>query len=216
MKKYKLSQGWVVFLLILLLVIIDQAIKIFVKTHMVLGEEITITNWFRIYFIENPGMAFGITLGSKLFLTLFRIIAIGMACWVIAKIAKGAKQPFGMLLSMAAIVAGGLGNIFDSVFYGKIFSDSHGQVAKLFPADGGYGSWLHGKVVDMFYFPIIDSYFPQWMPFVGGEHFIFFSPIFNFADSCVCVGTFALILFYAKSTHKALSSIKLPHWLSKK
>lgn len=215
MKQFKVSQGWVVFLLILLLVFIDQAIKIYVKTHMVLGEEIRVAEWFRIYFIENPGMAFGITLGSKLFLTLFRIIAIGAASYIVALIAREGKHAFGMLLSMAAIVAGGMGNIFDSVFYGKIFSDSHGQLATLFPADGGYGSWLHGKVVDMFYFPLIDSYFPSWFPFVGGEHFIFFSPIFNFADACVCVGTFALLLFYPKSTHTALSTLKLPGWLRK-
>lgn len=191
----------------LLLLIIDQAIKIWVKTHMMLGESVKVTDWFYIYFTENPGMAFGWEVFDKLFLTIFRIIASVVIAWLISKVVKG-RYSIGFLLCFVAIFAGAVGNIIDSVFYGEIFSHSYGQLATLFPAEGGYAGWLHGKVVDMFYFPIINTTWPDWMPFWGGEELIFFRPIFNFADACISVGVICLILFYTHSFSNLLGGDK--------
>lgn len=183
---------------VVLLLIIDQWIKIAVKTSMMLGESIRVTDWFYIYFTENPGMAFGWEVVSKSMLSIFRIIACGFLIWLLVKTARQ-KYSVGFLLCMAAILAGALGNIIDSVFYGVIFDHSYGQVASFVPIGEGYADWLHGKVVDMFYFPIINTYWPDWMPFVGGDELIFFRPIFNFADACISVGVICLILFYSRS-----------------
>lgn len=164
-------------------------------------------DWFIIHFTENPGMAFGIEFGGiygKLLLTLFRIVAIFfMARFILTMIKDSA--PNGAVIAVTLILAGALGNVIDSVFYGVIFSDSFHQVATLFPEGGGYGTWLHGRVVDMLYFPIIKGYLPEWIPFYGGDFFVFFRPIFNIADSAITVGVFMIILFHRKYFSEAFS-----------
>lgn len=198
----------------LLLLVIDQLIKFAVKLNFKLGEDYKVTDWFYIYFTENPGMAFGWEFFDKAFLTIFRLIASVMIAWLIAKIVKG-KFSNGFMLCMVAIFSGAVGNIIDSIFYGKIFSHSYEQVATLFPEGGGYGMWLHGKVVDMFYFPIIQSTWPEWMPWVGGDRFIFFQPIFNFADACISVGVILLLIFYSHSFARLIGGQNNPEKLVK-
>ena len=187
---------------IVALLILDQAVKIWIKTHMMIGQEISVFgDWFKILFIENNGMAFGMELGEgkigKTILSLFRIAAVAGIGWYILKLLKD-KAPIGVIFSFALIFCGAIGNIFDSLFYGMIFNDSHYQIASLFPTEGGYSSFLHGKVVDMLYFPLIEGSFPTWVPFWGGQDFIFFRPVFNFADSYITIGVLMLILFYRK------------------
>lgn len=201
--KQLLTKGRMAAIIVTVILFIDQAIKIWVKTHMFRGEKIHITDWFYIYFTENPGMAFGMEIFNKLFLTSFRIIAAGLIIWYIWKICKKTKDkiPTGYIVCLSAILAGALGNIIDCVCYGAIFSESgygFDKVASFVPIGEGYAPWFYGKVVDMFYFPLIETNWPSWMPFVGGEHFIFFSPIFNFADAAISCGIVALILFYSK------------------
>ena len=200
----KFSKGWGAVLIIFLLLLADQVLKIWIKTHMELHESIEITKWFYIYFTENPGMAFGIEVIGKLFLTLFRIVAVSFIGYYLYQIVKN-NFKFGYIASVALIMSGALGNILDSVFYGVVFDHSYGQLATFMPEGGGYASWLHGKVVDMFYFPLIESNFPSWVPFWGGEEFIFFRPIFNLADSAICVGVFLLLIFYRKTLSESLS-----------
>lgn len=184
---------WIVFSLLALAVIIDQAIKIAVKTSMCLGEGIMVFGeWCQIRFIENNGMAFGMELFGKLFLTSFRIIAVALLFYYIVKLLREARQPFGYILCIAFITAGALGNLIDCLFYGEIFSSSLGQVAEFVPWGDGYAEFMHGRVVDMFYFPLFT--WPEWMPLVGGD--IFFGPIFNFADSCVSCSVVALLIWY--------------------
>lgn len=187
-----------VYLTVVILLAIDQIIKIMVKTHMCIGEQIVITDWFRICFIENNGMAWGIELFSKYFLSIMRIVAIGLLAWFISiKTRQGAGMP--LLLCLAVLMAGALGNVVDSMFYGLCFTESTPwNVATTVPWGDGYAGFLTGKVVDMFYFPIIDTTWPEWMPLVGGEHFIFFSPVFNFADSCVTVSIILIIFCFRK------------------
>lgn len=186
--------------IIVLLLLIDQAIKVAVKLNMNIGEEIIVFDWFRISFIENRGMAFGMEIGSKLFLSLFRIVAVGGLTWYIwKKIKEGARMGYIVVLSM--IYAGAAGNIFDSLFYGEIFTASHPYYtdlppAQLVPWGEGYASILMGNVVDMFSFPLFHGTFPNWFPVWGGEDFTFFSAIFNFADACISVGVVVLFLFY--------------------
>ena len=197
MKKF-LTKGQLSALIVIAVLIIDQIIKIWVKTSMYWHESIKITDWFYIYFTENNGMAFGMEIFNKFFLTGFRIIAAIAITWLLIQYVKK-NYKTGFLVCMSLILAGAIGNIIDCVFYGEIFSEStHSLIAQFVPIGEGYSDWFYGKVVDMFYFPIIDTNWPEWMPFVGGEHFIFFSPIFNFADAAISCGIIALILFYGK------------------
>lgn len=200
-----LSQGWLAFGLIVILIVIDQIIKIEVKTGMYLRESIHIADWFQILFIENNGMAYGMTFINKVVLTLFRVVVVSVIGYYIWKVLKE-KVRTGYLVCLSMIFAGAIGNIFDCLFYGLIFSESTPfSVSTLVPFGEGYAPFLQGRVVDMFYFPIIDTNLPDWLPIWGGEHFIFFSPVFNFADSCISVGVVALLLFYRKE----LSQISL-------
>ena len=197
MKKF-LTKGQLSALIVIGVLVIDQIIKIWVKTSMYWHESIKITDWFYIYFTENNGMAFGMEIFNKIFLTGFRIIAACVITWMLAQYVKK-NYKTGFLVCVSLILAGAIGNIIDCVFYGEIFSEStHSSIAHWVPIGEGYSEWFYGKVVDMFYFPIIDTHWPEWMPFVGGNHFIFFSPIFNFADAAISCGIIALILFYGK------------------
>jgi signal peptidase II len=166
---------------------------------MMLGESIRIAgNWFYISFIENNGMAFGLEFGGewgKLTLSLFRIIVVGIMTWFLLRAAREKKLHPGLLISFSLIVAGAIGNIVDSLFYGIVFNDSFGQLASFLPAEGGYSSFLQGRVVDMFYFPLIESQFPEWLPIWGGEHFVFFSPVFNVADASITTGVGIFLIF---------------------
>ncbi len=181
-----------------LILVADQAIKISVKTGMHIHQSIRVTDWFYLLFTENKGMAFGMELFDKLFLTSFRIVAVGVLTWYIAKQIKSGVQ-WGYLICLIMILAGAAGNIFDCLFYGMIFNNPPAPlVAELVPWGTGYGEFMLGRVVDMFYFPLIEWNWPSWLPIWGGEHFIFFSPIFNFADANISCGVIALILFYNK------------------
>lgn len=188
-------------LIICSVLLADQLLKFWIKLNLQLGEEIQIADWFIIHFTENPGMAFGLELGGsygKLFLSLFRMVAVvGIFFWLRSLI----RQNAGALsvASVSLILAGALGNIIDSAFYGMIFSESLGSAATLFPEEGGYGSFLHGRVVDMFYFPLYKGYLPDWLPIWGGNYFIFFRPIFNLADASISVGVALMLLFQRKT-----------------
>lgn len=195
----KLSKGYLALFVIIAVIIIDQAMKIWVKTSFYLGEDLEITSWFHLYFIENNGMAFGMEIGSKLLLTLVRIVAVGFLIWYICRIKNRSYIKAGYIACLALITAGAAGNIIDCVFYGEIFNNPvPPEVATIFPEGGGYGTWLHGRVVDMLYFPLFSFYWPNWMPWVGGEYFTFFQPVFNIADAAITVGMIMLILFYSK------------------
>ena len=197
MKKF-LTKGQLSALIVIGVLVIDQIIKIWVKTNMFWHESIKITDWFYIYFTENNGMAFGMEIFDKIFLTGFRIIASIAITWLLVKYIKQNLKT-GFLVCVSLILAGAIGNIIDCVLYGEIFSEStRSAIAHFVPIGEGYSNWFYGKVVDMFYFPLIETNWPEWMPFVGGEHFIFFSPIFNFADAAISCGIIAMILFYGK------------------
>lgn len=202
------TKGRIALLIIFAVLIIDQIIKILVKTNMYWHESIRVTDWFYIYFTENNGMAFGMEIIGKIFLTTFRIAAVVVIGYFLYKFIKRGMKT-GFIVCISLILAGALGNIIDCVFYGVFFSEStHAQIATFLPEGGGYAPWLYGKVVDMFYFPIIDTYWPLWVPFVGGEHFIFFSPIFNFADAAISCGVIAMLLFYSKYLNESYNSLK--------
>ena len=165
---------------------------------MVLGQEFQVFDWFIIHFTENNGMAFGIEFGGltgKILLTLFRIIVVGLAIYYLRKMISTSFRT-GALISVGLIMGGAIGNIIDSVFYGVIFNDSYNNIACFLPESGGYAPFLQGKVVDMFYFPLINTHFPNWLPFFGGEHFIFFRPVFNIADAGISIGIILILLFY--------------------
>ncbi|MBC9794409.1 lipoprotein signal peptidase [Sinomicrobium weinanense] len=197
-------------LIIFLVVLIDQISKIYIKTHFVLGESVTVFNWFKILFIENEGAAWGTKLSDiipfisdetgKITLTIFRLFAIcGIGYWLYDAVKK--NSPRVLIVSIALIFAGAFGNIVDSVFYGLIFTDSYNQVAMMFPEEA-YGSLFHGKVVDMLYFPLIDTTWPEWVPGLGGRSFRFFEPVFNLADSAISIGVAILLLFHKKAFPK--------------
>lgn len=194
----KKSQALMVVLLVPLILVVDQAIKIAVKTSMYMHESRRVTDWFYILYTENRGMAFGIELFDKLFLTSFRIVAVVALTWyIVRRIRRGVQ--WGFLVCLTLILAGAAGNIFDCLFYGMVFNDPvPPQVAHFVPWGTGYAPVMMGRVVDMFYFPLVEWDWPSWLPFWGGEHFIFFSPIFNFADACISCGCIAMILFYYK------------------
>jgi len=188
-------------LIIFLVLLIDQAVKIWIKTHMYLGQEFPVFgNWFIIHFTENNGMAFGLEFGGsfgKLFLSVFRIAAVTAIGWYLTYLVR-TKAHSGLIACFSLIFAGAVGNIIDSAFYGMIFSESATRISGFLPPEGGYAGFLHGRVVDMLYFPIVDTHFPSWFPIWGGEEFMFFRPVFNIADSSISVGVAILFLFQKK------------------
>lgn len=192
-------RGVLATVIILAVIILDQILKIWVKTSFYLNEDLEITSWFHLHFIENNGMAFGMEFGPKIFLTLFRLILAGALIWGLWKIRKYPTVKTGFLICLALIIAGAIGNIIDCMFYGVIFNNPMPpQVAQLFPPDGGYGTLFHGRVVDMLYFPIFSFTWPAWVPGLGGQHFLFFQPVFNLADAAISCGMIAALIFYPK------------------
>lgn len=201
MKRSHLAIG-----LILLVLIIDQSLKIWVKLNMEMGESFNVfgagQEWFQILFTENPGMAFGFEFGGdygKLFLSLFRILAVSFITYYLYLLVKQ-KKSFGLIASISLIWAGAVGNILDSAFYGLLFTNSHhaGGLATWATSGDGYATFLHGRVVDMLYFPLVEGHYPNWMPFLGGKYFKFFQPIFNIADASISIGVVMIILFYQR------------------
>lgn len=182
--------------IVLGIILLDQIVKILVKTNLVLGESIELTSWFHIVFVENNGMAFGMEFFSKPVLSLFRIVAVGVIGFYLYRIILSGTYKRGFSFCIAMILAGAIGNIIDCLFYGVCFSSSVGQVAEFMPRDGGYAPFLEGRVVDMLYFPLVSSSWPEWLPIVGGDSFTFFAPVFNIADSFVCVGVFLTVALY--------------------
>ncbi len=192
------GRGWLAAVIVLVILMIDQVIKIWVKTHMTLHEQIEILSWFKIVFIENNGMAYGMEIGSKLVLSLFRVVAIGVLGYYIFLQARK-HACWGYIVCLSMVLAGAAGNIVDSALYGLVFNASSEYYTSYFvPFGTGYAPFLMGKVVDMFYFPLITTTWPEWVPMMGGQQFVFFSPIFNFADSSISVAVVLLLLFYRK------------------
>ena len=200
----KFSRGALISMFVVLLLAVDQVIKFSVKLNMTLGESIPVFgDWFQICFVENNGMAFGMQFGGvvgKILLTLFRVVLIGFIIYYIKKVLlKKTDTPTGVLVGVSLVLVGAIGNVIDCLFYGQIFSaSSYMMVSEPFPSGGGYAPLMMGKVVDMFYFPIIDTTLPEWVPFWGGNEFVFFRPVFNFADSCISVAVIYMILFQRK------------------
>ena len=193
----KISKGWWAIIIALLVIIIDQTIKIWVKTSFYWGEDLQIFPWFHLKFIQNNGMAFGMEMGPKLFLTLFRILVVGFLIWYLVRLSKNEHTPVGYIATIALITAGAAGNILDCVFYGEIFNNPMPpEIAHFVPWGDGYATLFHGLVVDMFYFPLFSFQWPDWVPWVGGDVFSFFDPVFNFADAAICVGIFILLIRY--------------------
>lgn len=203
----KTFKAWMAVAIVVAILLIDQIIKIEVKTNMTLGEAKRVTDWFYIEFIENNGMAYGMKFINKLVLSLFRLFAIGFIGYYLAKIIKKDVAPLGYIVLIAMVLAGAAGNLIDCLFYGLIFDASTPfTVSQFVPFGEGYSTFLHGKVVDMFYFPIIQTTWPEWVPYFGGSEHVFFSPVFNFADACISVGVVALLLFYRKQLEVLFSN----------
>ena len=203
----KTFKAWMAVAIVVAILLIDQIIKIEVKTNMTLGEAKRVTDWFYIEFIENNGMAYGMKFINKLVLSLFRLFAIGFIGYYLAKIIKKNVAPLGYIVLIAMVLAGAAGNLIDCLFYGLVFDASTPfTVSQFVPFGEGYSTFLHGKVVDMFYFPIIQTTWPEWVPYFGGSEYVFFSPIFNFADACISVGVVALLLFYRKQLEVLFSN----------
>lgn len=203
----KTFKAWIAVAIVVAILLIDQIIKIEVKTNMTLGEAKRVTDWFYIEFIENNGMAYGMKFINKLVLSLFRLFAIGFIGYYLAKIIKKDVAPLGYIVLIAMVLAGAAGNLIDCLFYGLIFDASTPfTVSQFVPFGDGYSTFLHGKVVDMFYFPIIQTTWPEWVPYFGGSEYVFFSPVFNFADACISVGVVALLLFYRKQLEVLFSN----------
>jgi len=193
-------------LIVLLIILIDQISKIYVKTHFYYGEEIPVLGkWFRLHFIENNGMAFGMKFSTgaagKLFLTSFRLIAVGFGFYVLKQLVKK-HYSRGTIICGALILAGALGNLIDSMFYGLIFSESSFHIAHFVPFGKGYGKFLHGQVVDMLYFPLVEFTMPDWVPLLAGKQVSFFDPVFNIADAAISVGVIILLIFQKKMVHR--------------
>lgn len=206
---WRRNAGWLAAGVILLVLLADQILKIWIKTHFYLGEDHEVTSWFHIKFIENNGMAFGLELWNKLLLTFGRIAAVGFLIWCLLKVVRVERLRTGFIIALALITAGAAGNIFDCVFYGEIFNNPMPpEIAQAFPVGGGYAGWFEGRVVDMLYFPFFDFYWPEWMPGVGGQYYEFFAYIFNIADASICVGVALLILFYSRDFSMALAMRK--------
>lgn len=197
-------------LLIIVILVIDQMVKFYIKTHFMLGEQIKIFDWFRILFVENEGMAWGAKIPGnygKITLTVFRLVAIvGIGYWLWDTVRKQGNKL--LVTSISLIFAGACGNIIDSVFYGVIFNDSHNQTASFLPNSEVYGSLFHGKVVDMLYFPLWQGYLPDWIPFWGGQFFTFFEPVFNIADSSITIGFLLMLLFNKQMFEKDETSVE--------
>lgn len=203
----KTFKAWMAVAIVVAILLIDQIIKIEVKTNMTLGEAKRVTDWFYIEFIENNGMAYGMKFINKLVLSLFRLFAIGFIGYYLAKIVKKDVAPLGYIVLIAMVLAGAAGNLIDCLFYGLVFDASTPFTVSQFVQFGeGYSTFLHGKVVDMFYFPIIQTTWPEWVPYFGGSEYVFFSPVFNFADACISVGVVALLLFYRKQLEVLFSN----------
>ena len=203
----KTFKAWMAVAIVVAILLIDQIIKIEVKNNMTPGEAKRVTDWFYIEFIENNGMAYGMKFINKLVLSLFRLFAIGFIGYYLAKIIKKNVAPLGYIVLIAMVLAGAAGNLIDCLFYGLIFDASTPfTVSQFVPFGEGYSTFLHGKVVDMFYFPIIQTTWPEWVPYFGGSEYVFFSPVFNFADACISVGVVALLLFYRKQLEVLFSN----------
>ena len=206
--KNGIGDGMLAIALIFILLVIVQTIKVLVKTNMELGQSIHITDWFQILFIENNGMAYGMTFFNKLVLSLFRIVAIGAIGFYLWRVVH-TKHKRGYVIALAMVLAGAAGNIFDSMFYGLVFDQStYFSVSQVVPFGTGYAPFLYGRGVDMFYFPLIVTHYPDWFPFHAGDEFIFFSPVFNFADACISVSVVAIFLFYRQELENMGSVIK--------
>jgi signal peptidase II len=186
--------------IVLIILALDQGLKFWVKTNMFLGQEHQILDWFYIHFTENNGMAFGMEFGGdwgKLALSIFRIVFVGFLFNFLRGLIKRNAEPV-LITSLSLVLAGAIGNIIDGVFYGTIFNDSYRQVASFLPEGGGYAPLFFGQVVDMFYFPLFKGYLPEWLPFWGGDYFVFFRPVFNIADAAISSGVGLMIIFQKK------------------
>ena len=202
------ATGWLVAAIAVVVVIADQVMKFWVKTSFYMGEDLPITSWWHLKFIENNGMAFGMEFLNKYVLTLGRIALVALFIWFVVKIVRLPGLRRGFFVAAALIIAGAAGNIFDCVFYGVVFNNPFPPEHAVFlPPGGGYAGWFQGRVVDMMYFPLFSFDWPDWFPFIGGSHFEFFQYIFNIADAAICVGVALLIVFYSKDTSLAFNYV---------
>lgn len=204
--KQKLALAWAI---IILIIVADQALKVWIKTHFYLNEDYEIASWFHIHFVQNNGLAFGMEFLNKYVLTFLRLGLFGFLVWYIRQLAQREWIPTGYFVSVALIAAGAVGNIIDCVFYGEIFTNPFPpQVAQVVGWGNGYGGLFQGLVVDMLYFPLFSFRWPEWLPFVGGDTFSFFDPVFNIADVAISVGMLAIVFFYFNMMEHSLENEK--------